>query len=349
MSEIRVTRPDVPFAQVPHAVTECRELSWKAKGLFAYLVGRPVDWIVRRSDLERRSTDGKAALQSGLYELQKHGFLTIERERGGRGQITGTLWTLVIPGLSPHTDSPDMDNPDTGKTVSGESDPLTTSSSTKKEGKQKEEQGVCAQLWETWKKITGKSRYQLTGTRRSRLLKVLRMIRASTEDKHDRMLVWRVMVTCLWSEPWRRESRSRHDPVNVYRSDEQIEGWVLDAIDEIREGRDGSDFHLRQIGAVEREAAAAEESELQQKRVERKRSSEDRMQRLDAARTRELSIHQGRLKSWYEAQTPTERARIKQRVDTELSGRIPTGAAVTIAWTSILTNESKIRLGGGAA
>jgi len=203
--------------------------------------------------------------------------------------------------------------------------------------------------WGVWEEVTGKTRYQLTTTRKRRLKKVLAAIKRAAPDK-DTVPVWRVLVTCLWSDPWRREDRNRHDPTTVYKSDEQVEGWVLYALDEIEHGRDGSDFHLRQNGAVEREAAEAEEKDLQRKRVERKRESTERMERLDAAQSLALESHHARLKEWYTEQTPTEKARIKRRVETELrmhsNGSAPSEGAKLMVWTSVLTTESEIRLGG---
>jgi hypothetical protein len=50
---------------------EEEDLSWKAKGIFLYLLSRPPGLIIRVTDLLNRSTDGKASLYEGLKELIK--------------------------------------------------------------------------------------------------------------------------------------------------------------------------------------------------------------------------------------------------------------------------------------
>lgn len=116
---IRLKRSIVPYAQVPHEVLNDPDLSWKAKGLFSYLAGRPPDWQVRRTHLVTVSSDGKHALHTGLRELQEAGYLRIHQVRE-EGQFMGTEWELVLPESlviepdSPYPDFPDTDFPDAG-------------------------------------------------------------------------------------------------------------------------------------------------------------------------------------------------------------------------------------------
>ena len=44
-------------------------LSWKAKGIFTYIISRPDDWEIRANDLLQKSADSKASLYSGIKEL----------------------------------------------------------------------------------------------------------------------------------------------------------------------------------------------------------------------------------------------------------------------------------------
>lgn len=66
---------DNPYAQINKKVLEDPRLSYKAKGIMAYLLSRPDDWIVRHKDLVNRSTDGKDSVSSGLKELKQLGYL----------------------------------------------------------------------------------------------------------------------------------------------------------------------------------------------------------------------------------------------------------------------------------
>jgi hypothetical protein len=62
-------------------------LSWKAKGILAYLLGKPNDWTVRVRDLVKRSPDGDYAVQSGLDELMEFGYVTREQHRTDAGKF----------------------------------------------------------------------------------------------------------------------------------------------------------------------------------------------------------------------------------------------------------------------
>jgi hypothetical protein len=46
-----------------------KDLSWKAKGLYYYLITRPPQWKLNHIDLFCRSTDGEKGMLSGMYEL----------------------------------------------------------------------------------------------------------------------------------------------------------------------------------------------------------------------------------------------------------------------------------------
>lgn len=98
---------------------ENTNLSWRAKGLHTYLISRPPGWKLWYTDLEQRSTDGKAAIGTAVKELQAAGYLKIDRLIGDKGRVIGSCWTVAqTPRLmpsddSPHTDCPDTDSPDT--------------------------------------------------------------------------------------------------------------------------------------------------------------------------------------------------------------------------------------------
>ena len=50
-------------------------LSWKAKGIIAYMLSMPDDWTFYISELTKHSSDGEKAFRSGLNELKKHGYV----------------------------------------------------------------------------------------------------------------------------------------------------------------------------------------------------------------------------------------------------------------------------------
>jgi len=103
----------MPFAWAPKTLVEDPSVSWKAKGLFTYLNSRPDGWQIRRTDLLKRATDGKHALQTALEELQGAGVLEITRERDAEGQFLGTRWRICPHPENQHVDPyPDFPYPD---------------------------------------------------------------------------------------------------------------------------------------------------------------------------------------------------------------------------------------------
>ena len=57
------------------------KLSWKAKGVMAYLLSLPEDWTIHLSEIEKHASDGKSALRSAINELKDLGYLKAEQKR----------------------------------------------------------------------------------------------------------------------------------------------------------------------------------------------------------------------------------------------------------------------------
>jgi hypothetical protein len=79
------------YLNVPSATVADGRLSFKARGILAYLLDKPAGWDVRSVTIAADSTDGKAAVQAGLRELAWAGYYRIERRRLRDGRlVTGT-------------------------------------------------------------------------------------------------------------------------------------------------------------------------------------------------------------------------------------------------------------------
>ncbi len=76
------------FTQVPNYIIEDDDrLSWKAKGIYLYLVSRPDKWDYYIQDIINRSKDGKDAVKSGIKELEKYGYLKRKKVKNEKGQF----------------------------------------------------------------------------------------------------------------------------------------------------------------------------------------------------------------------------------------------------------------------
>jgi DNA-binding MarR family transcriptional regulator len=64
-------------------------LTWKAKGLLAYLLSKPSNWRVYIADLVKRSKDGRDAVYSAIKELETCGYVERRQTRDEANRITG--------------------------------------------------------------------------------------------------------------------------------------------------------------------------------------------------------------------------------------------------------------------
>ena len=79
------------YLNVPSATVTDGRLSFKARGILAYLLDKPAGWDVRSVSIAADSPDGKTAVQAGLRELARAGYYRIERRRLLDGRlVTGT-------------------------------------------------------------------------------------------------------------------------------------------------------------------------------------------------------------------------------------------------------------------
>lgn len=62
-------------------------LSFRAKGLLVWLIGRPPNWITHISHLSTIGPDGSDAIRSALKELKDAGYVKMETFRDESGRI----------------------------------------------------------------------------------------------------------------------------------------------------------------------------------------------------------------------------------------------------------------------
>jgi hypothetical protein len=84
---------DNPFVMIDRRPIENPALSWKAKGILAYLLSRPDDWVIRFKDLVNRSTDGGHMVRAAMKELKAAGHIKVTTEREG-GRITRWVYQV---------------------------------------------------------------------------------------------------------------------------------------------------------------------------------------------------------------------------------------------------------------
>lgn len=98
------------FAQVPNKLLQDKRLSFRAKGLWAYMQSLPEDWdfaIERIADVSPK--EGGDAVRTGIRELEDNGYLKREKVKNDK---TGFFdYTYCLLDSNPHTDNPALANP----------------------------------------------------------------------------------------------------------------------------------------------------------------------------------------------------------------------------------------------
>jgi len=107
-----------PYVQINKTCLNDERLSWKAKGLFAYMLSLPDNWIIYQCELVNHARDGIDSVRAIMKELKKFGYLNIYQERNEDGTF-GSWVTCIFehPSLNqsledlPKTDFPTSVNP----------------------------------------------------------------------------------------------------------------------------------------------------------------------------------------------------------------------------------------------
>lgn len=104
------------FCYMANEFLKDSRLSWKAKGIIAYVQMLPDDWVLNMRDLTNRATDGRDSLYSGIKELEKYGYCAKVMQRNPDGTIAGYAYEICDKSVfQPFTENPDTVKPDTDK------------------------------------------------------------------------------------------------------------------------------------------------------------------------------------------------------------------------------------------
>ncbi len=93
MSVIRIKHQKNFVTIQSNTVLSYKKLSWKAKGIWAYCMTRPDDWVFHVSQLISMSEDGQRSVYGGLKELEDNGYLFRKRVREGN-KICGIEYVI---------------------------------------------------------------------------------------------------------------------------------------------------------------------------------------------------------------------------------------------------------------
>lgn len=86
MTAIRSVRAaEGKFVQVSNVALQDSRLSWRARGILAFVLSMPPDQTLTAKWLESQAPDGREAVRGALRELARYGYYHRERHKGPRG------------------------------------------------------------------------------------------------------------------------------------------------------------------------------------------------------------------------------------------------------------------------
>lgn len=126
-------RTDKPFAIIDNNLLNDNRLSWRAKGILCYLIGRPHDWTIVTEHLVTQGTEGRDAVRSAFQELKELGYATLETHRNDSGKITGSVWTVHETPQNREPEKPRPEKPSDGESNTTNTDGTKTEKTTNKD------------------------------------------------------------------------------------------------------------------------------------------------------------------------------------------------------------------------
>jgi len=106
MSFVRTVKKENPFVQIDKYFLNDENLTWSAKGILAYILSKPNDWVIRKEDLIRRSGDGKAKVEAALLNLLANGYINWFQEKEDDGTFGEWVYDVYErPEFNPNLES----------------------------------------------------------------------------------------------------------------------------------------------------------------------------------------------------------------------------------------------------
>lgn len=96
------------FVQIDNAFLETNLLTWRAKGIFCYLLSRPDNWKFNLADLKNRSPlEGLDAIKTAMRELETMGYVAKHRVKSiAKGTWSGWEYLIRETPFPPRVDEP---------------------------------------------------------------------------------------------------------------------------------------------------------------------------------------------------------------------------------------------------
>lgn len=112
----RAARPEGNFYILDKSISEDKDLSWAARGLLIYLLGKPDNWEVSVQNLINQTTgarvhSGRDAVRALIRELADSGYVRKFTIHGEGGKFAGYGYEVTEVKSAPETPKPETDKP----------------------------------------------------------------------------------------------------------------------------------------------------------------------------------------------------------------------------------------------
>lgn len=92
---IKRARRDNRYTIMSNMGLQHRGMSWRARGMLAYMLSMPDDWIFYETELAKQSeSEGKHVVSNTLKELEERGYLVRSQKRRTDGKFGEKDWTI---------------------------------------------------------------------------------------------------------------------------------------------------------------------------------------------------------------------------------------------------------------
>lgn len=104
MGNAKIKHVGARFTIVPNAIIDDSGISFRAKGIYAYLRSKPDDWEFRVPNIVRAGKEGRDAIQKALKELEVSGYIERIANRTSDGCFVGWIWYIYETPISRDND-----------------------------------------------------------------------------------------------------------------------------------------------------------------------------------------------------------------------------------------------------
>lgn len=237
MSIRRGPRPETKFYTLDKSISEDERLSWAARGLLIFLLGKPDNWEVSVKHLINQTQNaigkasGRDAVRVILKELEQAGYLVADIARNETGSFNGMAYTVheTPVEVEPKTENPapavpETENPAPAKPAPENPHLIKTDVQQDTETAGNTESNKVQEVFDHWRVKMTSPRSKLDGKRKGLIERALKLY--PIED------LKRAIDGCAAS-PFHMGQNERREKYNgldlILRSADKIEGFLARA------------------------------------------------------------------------------------------------------------------------